>query len=71
MLEYLDKVIIPYVDEQRVRMKKPEQRALCLFDVFAAHRLEEVKVKLESHNIDMVFIPAGCTSKYGYDYITV
>ena len=64
MLEYLDCVIIPYVVETRNALDLPEdQPALCIFDVFAAHRCSTVLGKLQSNNIHQVFIPAGCTGE--------
>jgi hypothetical protein len=61
MAEFLEKIIIPYVQKERAALGKPTQEALCLFDVFAAHRTSVVKDILEKNNIKMLYIPAGCT----------
>jgi hypothetical protein len=40
MLRYLDEIIIPYVKKQRELLQlPPDQPALAIFDLFAAHRL--------------------------------
>ena len=47
MLEYLDKVFLPYVSSTRIELDLPEdQLALTLFDVFAAHPCQSVLEKL-------------------------
>ena len=48
MLQYIDTVLLPYVKNNR---KNPEQKALLILDVFAAHRTE------------VIFLPACCTDK--------
>ena len=60
MLQYIDTVLLPYVKNNR---KNPEQKALLILDVFAAHRTEEFIKKLASNNIEVVFVPACCTDK--------
>ena len=63
MPRYLDKVIIPYVEKERQRIGKPEQAALCIFDVFRPHQDKVLLDKLKSNNINYVFVPAGCTGE--------
>lgn len=63
MLRYVDQIIIPYVSEHRNRSGNREQRALCIFDVFAAHRTKSFLQKLTSNNIEYVFVPASCTGE--------
>ena len=37
--EYIEKVLVPYMSEQRRLLNlEPEVPALCIVDVFAAHR---------------------------------
>ena len=62
MLQYLDDVLIPYVTSKR---NDPTQAALLICDVFAAHRVQSFKDKLESNNIELIYVPAGCTGKAG------
>ncbi|KAJ8304618.1 LOW QUALITY PROTEIN: hypothetical protein KUTeg_018201, partial [Tegillarca granosa] len=45
MLQYLYKVLIPYIESIRedLPLDKADQPALCIFDVFRAHQVEEFK----------------------------
>lgn len=58
MLQYADKILLPYLD---VKRDHANQKALIILDVFAAHRCESFKEKLKSMNCFMVYVPAGCT----------
>lgn len=40
-----------------------EHRKLLVVDLYKAHRTEEVLVSLRKSTTDVVFVPAGCTSK--------
>ena len=61
MLEYLENIIIPYVTNTRQALDLPEdQRALPIFDVFAAHLCQSV---LETNNIHQIFVSASCTGE--------
>ena len=77
MLRYVDNIIVPYVNEVRenLALHRIKQKAIVLFDVFAAHRTDSLKEKLSKHNIQPLFIPAACTDKLqpldvavNYDY---
>jgi len=62
MMEYADKILIPYCDKKKEQLKmKQSQKSLAIFDVFAAHRVETFLDKLEDNNILVVFVPARCT----------
>ena len=64
MIEYIKKVIIPYVQQKRNELKlSPEQAALALFDVFRGQQTECVSTLLEENNIVVVPIPANCTDR--------
>lgn len=64
MLHYIENVLVPYVTQTRKSLGLPEsQRALAIFDVFAAHRVERVLQALEDANIAVQFVPAGCTGE--------
>lgn len=63
MLRYVEKIVLPYVSDYRNRTGRKEQRALCIFDVFAAHRTKNFLQKLSSHGIEYVFVPASCTGE--------
>ena len=63
MLDYIDKVIVPYVEKVRENfcLQRMNQPALTIFDVFKAHRSESVLEKLSDANIKVVYVPASCT----------
>lgn len=64
MLEYIDKVIVPYVVKKRNELELAgDHPALAIFDVFAAHHCSSVLAKLQCNNIYQVFVPAGCTGE--------
>ena len=64
MLEFIDKVIVPYVTQTREKLQlASDQPALALFDIFKAHCCESVLEKLHQHHIHQLFIPAGCTGE--------
>ena len=60
MLQYVDHVIVPYVNNN---IESPEQKAITIFDVFQAQRCQSVLDKLADNNIQVVFVPACCTDK--------
>ena len=63
-MEYIKKIIIPFVEQKRKDLKlPPDQPALALFDVFKGQQTEEVASLLEENNILLVPIPANCTDR--------
>ena len=56
MLRWLKGVILPYAKGRRALI-------VHVVDSFSAHEKEEFLQVAQSHNIDIVFIPGGCTSK--------
>ena len=64
MLEYVDKVLLPYKDRVTEELDLPvRQKALAVFDVFKAHQAPEFLEKLEKSDIKVSFVPGGCTGK--------
>ena len=64
MLEFIDRIIILYATSVREDPKLvPDQPALAICDVYAAHRWESVLKKLTRNHIHQVSIPAGCNGK--------
>ena len=64
MKRYLEKILIPFIEEQRTVLKlKSTHRALVLADGFKGQNTEEFIAVLEKHNISFVKIPPNCTDK--------
>lgn len=62
--EYLELIIIPYVQCKRKELKlTADQPALAIFDVFKAQQTEDILALLEEHNIHVVSVPANCTDR--------
>lgn len=63
-IRYIENILVPYFDEVRESMDLPlRQQALCILDVYRAHRVEEVLDLFKKHCINVVFVPACCTSE--------
>ncbi len=62
MIEYAEKILFPYVEDKR-KIHGANQKALVIFDVFAAHRCSSFIEKLQEINCEVLFIPAGCTGE--------
>lgn len=61
---YIQKILLPFVDQQRVKMKlESSHSALVLFDCFRGQTTEEVKAMLLQNNILSIQIPPNCTDK--------
>lgn len=64
MKRYVEKVIIPYIDQVRDDLDLPlKQKALCIFDVYKAHQDKELLSYMEEKEIKVVFVPAACTDR--------
>lgn len=64
MLEYIDRILVPYVINTRETLELDNDHpALAMFDVFQAYHCDSVLEKLWQHHIYQVFIPAGCTGE--------
>ena len=63
MLDYIDHIIVPFVQRVRDDLKVgSEQAALALFDNFKGQMTKDFQC-LEDHNIHSALIPATCTDK--------
>ena len=61
---YLENVIVPYIQRKKAELKLPSsQQALCIIDSFRAQCTSDVVKLLDHHAIDIVNIPANCTSE--------
>ena len=65
MQEYAENVLILYVESvvDEYPLNRKDQKALCFFDVFAAHRTDSFKDKLDDNDIKIRFVPASCTGE--------
>ena len=64
-LKFLDKVIIPYVVNERKKLDLPEnQKALMVMDVFTGQTTDAVVKQYQDNNILIVNVPANMTKYY-------
>ena len=64
MKRYVDKVIVPFLDEKRAALKLDKTHpALAIFDCFRGQTTPESYSLFEKHNIIFVQVPANCTDK--------
>ena len=64
MVEYIDKIIVPYVDRKRVDLDlSDDYPAVAMFDNFNGQLTERVTQVLEKNNIQSVLIPANHTGE--------
>ena len=65
MQKYAENVLILYVESvvDEYPLNRKDQKALCFFDVFAAHRTDSFKDKLDDNDIKIRFVSASCTGE--------
>ncbi len=64
MIDYVKKVLLPYVNDKRVELTLPEDHpALVIFDKFNGQTTEEVFKLLEGNSIMYVIVPPNCTDR--------
>ena len=63
MIEYIQGIIVPYVEGVQQMLDKNDQAALAIFDNFWGQLTENVVEELERHNIQSVLVPANCTDR--------
>jgi len=65
MVDYVDRIITPWVTAKRQQHKCPGSHVLLLFDCWSVHKSEEFLGWMKEHHPDfhIVFIPACCTGK--------
>ena len=62
MLCYFRKVVFPYLNKKRAELNLPsDYPALLLFDNFKGQCTNDVLQLLDSHNVNIVIVPANCT----------
>ena len=60
-LRFIEKIIIPFINNVRSKLGTPEQKALVIFDVFRGQIGERVQALLEDNYIIRVLVPGNCT----------
>ena len=57
-------IVVPYVENQRKELQKPDQAALLILDVFRGQITEDVTSLLQKHNILLVLVPNNMTHMF-------
>ena len=60
-LKLFDEIILPYINSERQRLLKPNQKAIVIFDVFRSQITDDVLTQYKDNNIEVVFVPANMT----------
>ena len=64
MMRYIDKIILPFVNEQRRKLKVPSTSpAVAIFDNFRGQTTDAILSRLRSHDIVPIQLPANCTDR--------
>ena len=63
MIEYIEEVIVPYVESVRQELQVSQQAAMAIFDNFKGQITKKVLDELEQNNIQSVLIPVNCTDR--------
>jgi hypothetical protein len=63
-VQFLEKIINPYVDGVRKDLNNPQQKALLISDVFRAQHTDTVKSMMEQNNYLFVKVPANMTQHF-------
>ena len=64
MQDYIDEIILPYINMKRKEMKLLSNHpALLLFDNFKVQCTETLLTHIDAHNVYVVLIPANCTDR--------
>jgi hypothetical protein len=58
---FIEKIIIPFINNVQSKVGTPEQKALVIFDVFRGQIGERVQALLEDNYIIPVLVPGNCT----------
>lgn len=61
MVRWVKQVLEPHVQTVRKQIDSPDQRGILILDVFKAHQCTEFLDAVRSHNMEIVFVPGGCT----------
>ena len=64
MKQYVENIILAYVNDKRKELNlSNDHPALLIFDNFKAQTTPNILKFLDSHNLDIVSLPANCTDR--------
>ncbi|KAH9913098.1 uncharacterized protein B0H18DRAFT_857816, partial [Fomitopsis serialis] len=63
MCTYVRDVLVPYLEEQRALLGRPDQQCIWIIDVWSVHRSKAFRGWMKRYYvwIIVIFIPGGCT----------
>ena len=72
MLEYIDKIIVPYAARKKKELGLPGNHyALMIYDEFQGQITMDVIAKLRQHRLEIVLVPPNCTDCLQPFYVSV
>ena len=63
-IKVVTEIVVPYVENQRKELQKPDQVALLILDVFHSQITEDVTSLLQKHNNLLVLVPNNMTEMF-------
>ena len=63
MIQYINEIIVPYVESQRDALGKPSQAALVIMDNFKGQITTAINELLEANDIQICLLPANTTNQ--------
>ena len=60
-IKLIKEVLLPYIEDQRKQLGKPNQSVLLIMDVFRCQITDDVTSLLTKHNVHVVLVPANMT----------
>ena len=70
-VKVVTEIVVPYVENQRKELQKPDQAALLILDVFRGQITEDVTSLLQKYNILLVLAPNNMTHMFQLLDLTV
>ena len=70
-IKVVTEIVVPYVENQRKKLQKPDQAALLILDIFRGQITEDVTSLLQKYNILLVLVPNNMTHMFQLLDLTV
>ena len=70
-IQFINEILVPYIQQKREKLNAPNQQALAIFDVFKIEATQAVLELFEEHNIVYTFVPANMTHLFQPPELTV